>query len=118
MKYGKASRGRDDVLLGNLGTIVADQIHSFMATLFPNISGLLQQKNAFCHIFEKVPKWFEKHKGIGFKFPRSQSVRVPDKQDNLFLGHKESAANVLTPRHTFQGFEESMPCWLRADIVA
>jgi len=35
-------------------TIVADQVHPFMETAFPNGSGLFQQDNAACHTAKMV----------------------------------------------------------------
>ena len=41
--------------------IVADQVHPFMATVFPDGSGLFQQDNAPCHTTKIVQEWFEEH---------------------------------------------------------
>ena len=41
--------------------IVADQVHHFMAMLFPDGSGLFQQDNALCHTAHIVREWFAKH---------------------------------------------------------
>ncbi|KAJ8276573.1 hypothetical protein COCON_G00083250, partial [Conger conger] len=41
--------------------IVADQVHPFMATVFPDGSGLFQQDNAPCHTAHIVQEWFEEH---------------------------------------------------------
>ena len=58
--------------------IVADQVHPFMARVFPDGSGLFQQDNAPCHTAHIVREWFEEHDGVhgvalAFKFSRSQS---------------------------------------------
>ena len=41
--------------------IVANQVHPFMAMVFPDGSGLFQQDNAPCHTVHLVRKWFEEH---------------------------------------------------------
>ncbi|MCI4388645.1 hypothetical protein PGIGA_G00088540 [Pangasianodon gigas] len=41
--------------------IVADQVHPFMAMLFPNGSDLFQQDNAPCHTVKIVQEWFKEH---------------------------------------------------------
>lgn len=41
--------------------IVADHVHPFMATVFPDVSGLFQQDNMPCHTAQIVQKWFEEH---------------------------------------------------------
>ena len=58
--------------------IVADQVHSFMAMVSPDGSGLFQQDNALCHTAHIVREWFEEHDGdygvaLASKFSRSQS---------------------------------------------
>ncbi|MCJ8740377.1 hypothetical protein PDJAM_G00058260 [Pangasius djambal] len=40
---------------------VADQVHSFMATLSSNGSGLFQQDSAPCHTAKIIQEWFEEH---------------------------------------------------------
>ena len=82
MHYGKkASQQRQcdalgNVLLGNLGSsihvdviltwttylsIVADHIHPFMETVFPDGCGLFQQDNAPCHKEKIIQEWCEEH---------------------------------------------------------
>ena len=41
--------------------IIADQVHPFMAMVFPDGSGLFQQDNAPCHTAHVVWQWFEEH---------------------------------------------------------
>ena len=41
--------------------IVGAQVHPFMATVFPDGSGLFQQDNAPCHSAKIVQEWFEEH---------------------------------------------------------
>ncbi|XP_053480566.1 intraflagellar transport protein 122 homolog isoform X3 [Ictalurus furcatus] len=41
--------------------IAADQVHPFMATVFPNSSGLFQLDNALCYTAYIVQEWFEEH---------------------------------------------------------
>ncbi|MCJ8732198.1 hypothetical protein PDJAM_G00208470 [Pangasius djambal] len=55
--------------------IVADQVHPFMATVFPNGSGLFQQDNATCHTAKLDQEWFEEY-GKEFKVltPNSPDV--------------------------------------------
>ena len=58
--------------------ILADQVHPFMAMVFPDDSGLFQQDNAPCHTAHIVREWFEEHDGVhgvalASKLSRSQS---------------------------------------------
>ena len=69
--------GLGNVLLENLGSyypcgcyfdtyhlpksIVADHVHPFMKTLFPDGCGLFQQDNASCHKAKMAQEWFEEH---------------------------------------------------------
>lgn len=39
--------------------IVADHVHSFMATVFPGSIGLLQQDDAPCHTAKFFQEWFK-----------------------------------------------------------
>ncbi|GBM33762.1 hypothetical protein AVEN_47057-1 [Araneus ventricosus] len=39
--------------------IIADQLHSYMAFIFPNGNGIFQQDNAPCHKARIVLEWFE-----------------------------------------------------------
>ncbi|KAK3530022.1 hypothetical protein QTP86_009926 [Hemibagrus guttatus] len=42
-------------------SIVADRVHPFMETLFPDGCGLFQQDNAPCYKAEMVQEWFDDH---------------------------------------------------------
>ena len=42
-------------------SIVADHVHSFMETVFPDGCGLFQSGNAQCHKAKTVQEWFEEH---------------------------------------------------------
>ena len=85
--------------------IVADQVHPFMATVFPHGSELFQQDNAPLHFSGMV--WVTSQRVLGValasKFPRSQanwaSVGCAGKASptSQLTGLKGSAANVLVP---------------------
>ena len=49
--------------------IVADQVHPFMAMVFPDGSGLFQQDNAPCHTAHLVREWFEEHDEVFMVLP-------------------------------------------------
>ncbi|MCI4388573.1 hypothetical protein PGIGA_G00087550 [Pangasianodon gigas] len=113
--------------------IAADQVHPFMATVFPNGSGLFQQDNAPCHSAKIVQAWFEEH---------DKEFRVltwpPNYPDVNLIDHLWDVLDkqvwsmeapphklhdlkdlLLTswcqiPQHTFRGLVESMPWRLRA----
>ncbi|KAK3519048.1 hypothetical protein QTP70_016372 [Hemibagrus guttatus] len=51
-------------------SIVADHVHSFMETLFPDGCVLYQQDNAPCHKAEMVQEWFDDHNNQ-FEVPQS-----------------------------------------------
>ncbi|KAK3528924.1 hypothetical protein QTP70_012853 [Hemibagrus guttatus] len=57
-------------------SIVADHVHPFMETVFPDGCGLFQQDNARCHKAKMVQEWFDKHNNEFEDFPRSQSNRA------------------------------------------
>ncbi|GBM99369.1 hypothetical protein AVEN_243055-1 [Araneus ventricosus] len=42
-------------------SIVANQIHHYMATVYPANDGVFQQDNATCHVSKSVRTWFEEH---------------------------------------------------------
>ncbi|KAK3543536.1 hypothetical protein QTP70_023867, partial [Hemibagrus guttatus] len=98
-------------------SIVADHVHPFMKTVFPDGCGLFPQENVPCHKAKMVQEWIDERNN-GFevltlvsKFPRSQSNRasvgctgqtspihgVPTSQ---LAGLKGSAANILVPDTT------------------
>ena len=43
--------------------IIANQVHLFMAAVYPYTSGFLQQDNAPCHKDRIVQEWFHEHDG-------------------------------------------------------
>ncbi|GBL94520.1 Transposable element Tc1 transposase [Araneus ventricosus] len=45
----------------NYLNIIADQLHPYMAFVFPTGNGIFQQDNAPCHKARIVLEWFEKH---------------------------------------------------------
>ncbi|KAK3561066.1 hypothetical protein QTP86_026371 [Hemibagrus guttatus] len=96
-------------------SIVADRIHPFMETVFPDGCGLLQQDNAPCHSTKMGQEWFDEHNNefevLTSKFPRSQSNQASvgcAEQTSLIhrgptlqlTGLKGSAANILVPDTT------------------
>ncbi|GBN99020.1 hypothetical protein AVEN_23185-1 [Araneus ventricosus] len=56
-------------------SIVADQVHPYMATVYPENDGAFQQDNATCHVSKIVRAWFDEHDvpvtTLASKFPRS-----------------------------------------------
>ena len=42
-------------------SIVADHVHPFMETVFPDGCGFFQQDNAPCHKAKMFQEWFEEH---------------------------------------------------------
>ncbi len=42
-------------------SIVADQVHPFMTTVFPSSDGYFQQHNTPCHKAQIIPDWFLEH---------------------------------------------------------
>ncbi|GBN05253.1 hypothetical protein AVEN_116384-1 [Araneus ventricosus] len=45
----------------NYLNIIADQLHPYMAFVFPTGNGIFQQDNAPCHKAQIVLEWFEEH---------------------------------------------------------
>ncbi|GBO11184.1 hypothetical protein AVEN_23734-1 [Araneus ventricosus] len=45
----------------NYLNIIADQLHPYMAFVFPTGNGIFQQDNAPCHKARIVFEWFEEH---------------------------------------------------------
>ncbi|GBM09694.1 Transposable element Tc1 transposase [Araneus ventricosus] len=45
----------------NYLNVIADQLHSYMAFVFPTGNGIFQQDNAPCHKARIVLEWFEEH---------------------------------------------------------
>ena len=97
--------------------IVADQVHPFMAMVFPDGSGLFQQDNAPCHTAHIVRECFEEHYEVFTVLPWLPNAPdlnliehlwdVLDRQVRSTLGYTSqltglegSAANVLVPDTT------------------
>ena len=117
--------------------IVADQVHPFMATVFPDGSGLFQQDNAPCHTAKIVQEWFEEH-DKEFKVltwpPNSpdlnpiehlwdvleQQVRSMEAPPRNLQDLKDLLLTswCQIPQDTFRGLVESMPRRVRAVLVA
>ncbi|KAK3528676.1 hypothetical protein QTP70_007720 [Hemibagrus guttatus] len=109
-------------------SIVADHVHSFMETLFPDGCGLFQQDNAPCHKAEMVQEWFDDHNNQ-FEMltppPNSPDLNpiqhlwdVLDKQVRSMKVPPRNLQDLkdllLTswcqiPQHTFRDLVESMP---------
>ncbi|KAK3560338.1 hypothetical protein QTP86_006422 [Hemibagrus guttatus] len=98
-------------------SIVADHVHPFMETLFPDGCVLFQQDNAPCHKAEMVQEWFDDHNNqfeVLTPPPNSPDLNpiqhlwdVLDKQVRSMetppynlQGPKGSAANILVPDPT------------------
>ncbi|KAJ8417445.1 hypothetical protein AAFF_G00286720 [Aldrovandia affinis] len=117
--------------------IVANQVHPFMATVFPDSSGLFQQDNAPCHTAKIVKEWFEGH-DKEFKVltwpPNSPDLNpidhlwnVLDKQVQSMEASPHNLQDLkdlmLTswcqiPQDTFRGLVEYMPRRVRDVLVA
>ena len=98
-------------------SIVADHVHPFMETVFPDGCGLIRQDNAPGHKAEMVQEWFEEHNnGLQvFTWPPNSS-RIQSKRASVgcarqtspihegptsqLIGLKGSAANILVPDTT------------------
>ncbi|KAK3553900.1 hypothetical protein QTP70_012922 [Hemibagrus guttatus] len=133
-----------NVLLGNLGSchihvdvtltrttylsIVADHVHTFMETVFPDGCGLFQRDNAPCHKAKMLQEWFDEHNNEFEELtppPNSPDLNpierlwdVLDKQvpsmEAQSLNLQEVKDLLLTswcqlPQHTFRDLVESMP---------
>ncbi|GBN87022.1 hypothetical protein AVEN_50406-1 [Araneus ventricosus] len=49
------------MIAANYLNIIADQLHLYMAFVFPTGNGIFQQDNASCHKARIVLEWFEEH---------------------------------------------------------
>ncbi|GBM70130.1 hypothetical protein AVEN_151588-1 [Araneus ventricosus] len=58
---GTRSCGRTPIKAANYLNIIADQLHPYMAFVFPTGNGIFQQDNASCHKARIVLEWFEEH---------------------------------------------------------
>ncbi|KAK3513336.1 hypothetical protein QTP70_012369 [Hemibagrus guttatus] len=114
-------------------SIVADHVHPFMETLFPDGCGLFQQDNAPCHKAEMLQEWFDDHNNQFEELtppPNSPDLnpvqRLWDVLDKQMPSMEAPPHNLqdlkdllLTswcqiPQHTFSDLVESMPRWVRA----
>lgn len=97
----------DDALTGSTYlNIIADQVHPFMETVFPDGSGLFQQDNAPCRTEETVLEWFEEHDD---EFRVSTWPR--DSPDLNPLGHlwdvlEKQVQSLEAPPHNIQDFKD------------
>uniref|UniRef100_A0A8P4K6M0 Transposable element Tc1 transposase n=1 Tax=Dicentrarchus labrax TaxID=13489 RepID=A0A8P4K6M0_DICLA len=116
---------------------VADHVHSFMETVFPDGSGLFQQDNVPCHKAKMVQEWFVEHNNE-FKVltwppdspdlnPMEHLWDVLDKQVRSMEAPPNNLQDLkdllLTswcqiPQHTFRGLVESMPQRVTAVLAA
>ncbi|KAK3570501.1 hypothetical protein QTP86_020077, partial [Hemibagrus guttatus] len=103
---------------------VADHVHPFMETVFPDGCGLFQQDNAQCHKAKMVQEWFDEHDNKFEVSPNSPDLNpiehlwdVLDKQARYMEAPPRNLQDLkdllLTswcqiPQHTFM---ESMPRW-------
>ncbi|KAK3562823.1 hypothetical protein QTP86_010397 [Hemibagrus guttatus] len=118
-------------------SIVADHVHPFMETLFPDVCGLFQQDNAPCHKAKMLQEWFDEHNNE-FEVltcpPNSPDLNpiqhLWDVLDKQVRSMKAAPRNLqdfkdllLTswcqiPQHTFRDLVESMPQQVRAVSAA
>ena len=108
--------------------IVADHVHPFMETVFPDGSGIFQQDKASCHKANILQEWFEEHnrKFRVLTWPPNSPDLNPiehlwDVLDKQVRSMEASPRNfqdlkdlLLTswcqiPQSTFKGLEDSMP---------
>ncbi|KAK3572207.1 hypothetical protein QTP86_026064 [Hemibagrus guttatus] len=116
-------------------SIVADHVHPFMETLFPDGCGLFQQDNAPCHKAEMVQEWFDDHNNqfeVLTPPPHSPDLNpiqhlwyVLDKQVRSMEAPPHNLQDLkdllLTswcqiPQHTFRDLVESMPRRVRTVV--
>ena len=104
-------------------SIVADHVHPFMETVFPDGCGLFQQDNKPCHKAKMVQEWFEEHSNkfevLASKFPRSQSNRASvgsvGQTRLIHGGNLQDLKNLLitpsfqTPQSTVRGLVDFYP---------
>ncbi len=100
------------ILHWHIPHVVADQIHPFMATVFPDVSGLFQQDNVPCHTANIVEDSGLRNMTkssrcwLGLQIPRSQSNRasvgcagktspIHGGPTSQLTGLKGSAASIL-----------------------
>uniref|UniRef100_A0A8C4N7D9 Tc1-like transposase DDE domain-containing protein n=1 Tax=Eptatretus burgeri TaxID=7764 RepID=A0A8C4N7D9_EPTBU len=64
--------------------IVANQVHPFMAMVFPDGSGLFQQDNTPCHTAHNVQEWFEEHDEVFTVLPWPPNSPDPNPIEHLW----------------------------------
>ncbi|KAG5841041.1 hypothetical protein ANANG_G00195380 [Anguilla anguilla] len=117
--------------------MVADQVHPFMATVFPGGSGLFQQGNAPCHTAKIVQEWFEEHDKEFMVLPWPPNSPDLSPIEHLWDVLEKQVRSMEAPPHnlqdlkdllltswcqisedTFRGLVESMPRRVRAVLAA
>ncbi|KAK3533242.1 hypothetical protein QTP70_013655 [Hemibagrus guttatus] len=118
-------------------SIVADHVHPFMETLFPDGCVLFQKDNASCHKAKMVQEWFDDHNNqfvVLTPPPNSPDLNpiqhlwdVLDMQVRAMEAPPHNLQDLkdllLTswcqiPQHTFRDLVESMPRRVRAVFAA
>ncbi|MCI4393629.1 hypothetical protein PGIGA_G00159810 [Pangasianodon gigas] len=86
--------------------IATDQVHPFMATVFPNDSGLFQQDNAPCHTAKIVQEWFEEHdkKFKVFTWPPNPPDLNPT--EHLWDVLDKQVRSMEAPSHNIQDLKD------------
>ncbi len=92
-------------------SIVADDVHPFMTTVYPSSDGYFQQDNVPCHKAQIISDWFLEHDNE-FILIRSQSNRAPLGCGGTGDSHhgraaKISAAITFTFMHLTDAFIQS-----------
>ncbi|KAK3562392.1 hypothetical protein QTP86_033531, partial [Hemibagrus guttatus] len=109
-------------------SIVADHVHPFMETAFPDGFGLFQQDNAPCHKTKMFQEWFDEHNNefemltwppnFPYLNPIEHLWDVLDKQVQSMEASPRNLQDLMDlmltswcqiPQHTFMDLVESMP---------
>ena len=116
--------------------VVADHVHPFMATLFPDRSGLFQQDNVPCHTSKILQEWFEEHDDEFKVLPYPPNSADLNPVHHLWGVLEKQVGSVetpprnledlkdllltswcLIPQDTFRGLVESMPLRVKAVLA-